>query len=112
MMKTIKDIEELTIVRESLDGIMGLIKLPDSGKASVVASWGGGWDHVSVAPRKTYNTPTWADMCYIKDLFFYEDEVVIQIHPAKSNYVNIKENCLHLWRPQGIEIPTPPTLYV
>ena len=111
-MKCIEDIEGLTIISNSLDGIIGLIKLPDSGKASVVASWGGGWDHVSVAPRKTYNIPTWADMCYIKDLFFKEEEVVIQIHPAKSTYVNLKENCLHLWRPQYKEIPTPPILYV
>ena len=63
-MKCIEDIEGLTIISNSLVCIIGLIKLPDSGKASVVASWGGGWDHVSVAPRKTYNIPTWADICH------------------------------------------------
>ena len=111
---SLKELNDLgvVVVNKGWDGFQGLIKLPDSGKASVIASWGGGWDHVSVAPRKTYNIPTWADMCYLKDLFFKDNEVVIQIHPAKSNYVNLKENCLHLWRPQDIEIPTPPNLYV
>ena len=43
---------------------------------------------------------------------FNEDEVVMQLHPAKKEYVNIKNNCLHLWRPIGVEIPTPPRFMV
>jgi hypothetical protein len=47
-------------------------------------------------------------MCFIKDLFWDAEDVVIQYHPAKSEYVNMHENTLHLWRPVGKEIPTPP----
>lgn len=73
-------------------------------KGSVI--WGEemGWDHVSFAP---YNgkTPTWNAMCELKDIFFNPEEVAIQIHPKKSEYVNIKDNCLHLWWKDGIELP-------
>jgi hypothetical protein len=98
--------------RITLDGIAGFIRLPDSGIASIVVSWGGGWEHVSVSPLKEYNTPTWADMCYIKELFFNDDEVVVQYHPRKADYVNFVSNCLHLWRPINGAIPTPPRFYV
>jgi len=38
----------------------------------------------------------------------YPDDVVMQLHPARSDYVNNHNFCLHLWRPQGQTIPTPP----
>jgi len=47
-------------------------------------------------------------MCFIKDLFWDGEDVVIQHHPKKSEYVNRHDNCLHLWRPVAVEIPTPP----
>lgn len=67
----------------------------------VIVSDGGGWDHVSVSLAN--RTPTWEEMCYVKDLFFRSDEVVMQLHPAKSEYVNFHPHCLHLWRPQTEE---------
>ncbi|MBR5818147.1 MAG: hypothetical protein IKY62_05825 [Clostridia bacterium] len=45
-------------------------------------------------------------------MFFREDETVVQYHPAKSEYVNNVPNCLHLWRPTGAEMPTPPAIMV
>lgn len=76
------------------------------------ASDGGGWEHVSVVPLSGNNVPTWKEMCVIKDMFFEEDEAVMQLHPKKSDYVNIYPNCLHLWKPTGIELPLPPKEYV
>jgi hypothetical protein len=71
----------------------------------VIASDGQGWEHVSVSlPNRC---PNWREMCFIKDLFWDEEDVVIQYHLAKSEYVNVHDNCLHLWRPVGVEIPTP-----
>ena len=64
----------------------------------VIASDGGGWDHVSVS--LTDRCPTWAEMCRVKDLFFEPEEVVVQYHPAASQYVNNHPNCLHLFRPR------------
>jgi len=71
----------------------------------VIASWGLGWDHVSVSMQK--QTPSWSHMCFVKNLFFLDSETVIQYHPAKTAYVNVHKNCLHLWRPQTEAIPLP-----
>jgi hypothetical protein len=76
----------------------------------IIASWGGGWDHVSVSLE--HRTPNWTEMSAVKDLFFYEEECVIQYHPPKSEYVNYHPFCLHLWRPQGKTIPLPPSIFV
>lgn len=51
-------------------------------------------------------------MCFMKDIFWNEDEVCMQIHPKKENYVNIMPYCLHIWRPINKEIPTPPNIMV
>lgn len=40
----------------------------------------------------------------LKDIFFDDEEEVYQIHPKKSEYVNLSENCLHLWKPIGHEL--------
>lgn len=63
-----------------------------------------GWEHVSVSPYGG-KMPTWDDMCEIKDIFWDDEEEVIQIHPKKSEYVNIMENCLHLWRHREMRLP-------
>ena len=90
----------------------GVFKVYVSGKSFfVIASNGGGWDHVSVH-RPNGKMPTWEEMCSIKDMFFDEEETVVQYHPKKSEYVNIHENCLHLWKPTAQELPTPPTIFV
>ena len=48
-------------------------------------------------------------MCFIKDLFWDGEDVVIQYHAKKSEYVNRYDNCLHLWRPVLEDhIPTTP----
>lgn len=79
----------------------------------VIASSGGGWEHVSVSPGgKKSRCPTWNEMCAIKNMFFDEEEVVMQLHPAKSEYVNIHPYCLHLWRPLEQKIPMPPVEFV
>ncbi len=76
------------------------------------------WEHVSVHGRYTRRnkkikvTPTWEDMCFVKDLFWDKDEVVVQYHPAEEDYVNVHEHCLHLWKPIQAEMPTPPKICV
>lgn len=67
----------------------------------VIASNGGGWDHVSVSASG--RCPTWPEMDHVKDLFFYGDEVVMQLHVAKRDHINFHPYCLHLWRPQTAE---------
>ena len=77
------------------------IPLPHAAILFVVVSDGGGWDHVSV--HVSGRCPTWQEMCYVKDLFFKDNEVVMQLHPAKSEYVNCHPFTLHMWRPQTKE---------
>ena len=112
-MKTIAEIKEnpkLEILQTSIDGISGILHMTGLRNCTVIASWSGGWEHVSVCPSN--RLPDWDEMCAIKDMFWNDDEVVMQLHPAKSNYVNLMENCLHLWKPIRQEIPVPPTLFV
>ena len=83
----------------------------------IIAGIGRGWDHVSVHARppqsddgllEVLRTPTWAEMDFIKRIFFLPHEVAIQIHPAEDKHVNIHEATLHLWRPHRRRIPLPP----
>lgn len=76
----------------------------------VIASWGEGWDHVSVSLAS--RCPTWDEMCFVKDFFFHQSECVIQYHPTQEDYINNHPYCLHLWRPQNCEIPKPPKIMV
>lgn len=92
-------------------GFTGEIHMP-KWTGTLIVSWDYGWEHVSVCPLKRKITPSWDDMCYIKDLFWREDEAVVQIHPEKAEYVNNMPNCLHLWKPAGKEMPLPPSILV
>lgn len=72
---------------------------------AVQASDGDGWEHVSVSIE--FRCPTWDEMCYIKNIFWDDEDCVMQLHPPKSKYVNNHQFCLHLWRPisENILIP-------
>jgi hypothetical protein len=113
-MKTLEEIKNtpnLIVLQHDDEGGSGRMMF---GKldASVIFSWGAGWDHVSIAPFKRNYIPSWDEMCKLKDMFFYPEETVLQYHPAQSQYVNQLGNCLHLWRPQHYEIPLPPPVMV
>lgn len=110
-LEELKQTSNLLIGSVGVDGGRGKIHY---GKlvASVIWSNGGGWEHVSIAPYRRSYTPSWDEMCKLKDMFFYDDEVVVQYHPAKSEYVNNVSNCLHLWRPLNDVLPTPPVIMV
>ncbi len=75
-----------------------------------------GWEHVSVHAVDTHfnkqRIPTWLEMCFVKDLFWESHEVVIQLHVANSDHINIHECVLHLWRPTKATISLPPKAFV
>jgi hypothetical protein len=85
-----------------------------------------GWEHVSVhayrpgsqRPRSVttkpdlVRTPAWKEMVYVKDLFWDAEDVVMQLHPKRSEYINQHPKVLHLWRSRLREIPTPPPILV
>jgi len=70
----------------------------------------GGWEHVSVSlPNRC---PTWDEMDRIKRLFWDDEDAVMQLHPPRSQWVNLHPYVLHLWRPTGAVIPLPPPVLV
>lgn len=106
------------------DGEYDPLDYADEQLLVVIASDGAGWEHVSVhvSVRKPNRqgqfvphhdeTPSWEEMCSVKDLFWGDDDCVVQFHPPKKEYVNDHENCLHLWRPVGYNIMTPSSILV
>ena len=114
-MKTLEEIKGtngLRILNTGIDGGVGELWRAGKPFATVIWSNGGGWEHVSICPYKRSYTPTWDEMCSLKDMFFHDNEVVVQFHPAKSEYINNMPNCLHLWRPLNEVMPTPPSIMV
>jgi len=75
------------------------------------------WEHVSVHAYREHadnrqRTPTWKEMNFVKRLFWDGDDVVMQLHPRESEYINQHPYTLHLWRPVARAIPTPPSIFV
>lgn len=91
-----------------------LIQRSDITVISVIASDGQGWEHVSVNCTTQYKerVPTWSEMCYIKNMFWDKEDVVIQYHPKETEYINHHKFTLHLWKKIGEEFLTPPIYLV
>ena len=108
----ITEIPNLLISATGIDGGCGHLYLNSVNAEPMAIVWsnGGGWEHVSVSYRR--KTPTWDEMCRVKELFFNDDETVVQYHPCKSEYVNIHQHCLHLWRKCGENAELPPKIFV
>lgn len=104
----------------SADGNNGVFRLPSPAPGwllLVVASDQEGWEHASVhaarqTGKATMRTPSWDEMCFIKDTFWDAGDVVMQLHPTRQEYVNEHPHTLHLWRPIGQTIPLPPRAMV
>lgn len=78
-----------------------------------------GWEHVSIRARslnaqnKMYErVPNWMEMCWLKELFWEDDECVVQFHPPKAAHVNTHPHVLHLWKFIGGVFPMPDKAYV
>ena len=97
----------------------GAFQIPNGSNVSlnIIATDGsdepgaGDWEHVSVhAVDKIFGkrrVPNWFEMCAVKDLFWDDDEAVVQFHPSKKDYVNTHECVLHLWRCKNQTFPLP-----
>lgn len=93
------------------DGCNGVFVIPfESNYLTVIISDGMGWEHVSVSLGN--RCPNWKEMCFIKDLFWEEDECVVQFHPPKKDYVNNHPNCLHLWKKVNVNFELPDKILV
>lgn len=82
-------------------------------KVKVIASDGMDWQHVSVSLHdKPEVAPSWKIMCAIKELFWEDEDWVVQYHPAKQENISNHNGCLHLWRPTKETFPIPPAIMV
>ena len=109
----IKSDKRLQILESGFDGMVCYLndkRYRPPREMAIIASWGGGWEHVSVSLRN--RCPTWDEMCLVKDIFWQDDECVVQFHPPKSEYVNLHLYCLHLWKKIGEKADLPPKEFV
>jgi hypothetical protein len=112
-----RDLERLDWSRVAVDergddgGAFRVASPIDRQPMVVIASFGAGWDHVSVSRKN--RVPNWAEMEFVKRLFFEDHETAVQFHVPSSDHVNMHPNVLHLWRPNdGREMPRPPSILV
>lgn len=92
-----------------------LVCVADSGERT-------GWEHVSAHTQElqkrkgnrrwVQRTPTWDEMCLVKDAFWDAEECVVQFHPPASEYVNNCAYSLHMWRHRTEPMPRPPSKLV
>ncbi len=95
-----------------VDGFAAIVRPDDMRDLNIIMGWGLGWEHASVSPRLEATVPSYAEMCWVKDLIWGDEEAVMQLHPRKSEYVNDNPHVLHLWRPVDAAIPEPPSILV
>ena len=55
-------------------------------------------EHASITPIVGSRLAGWEEMSELKDILWKDEEQCYQIFPKKSQYVNLKEDCLHIWR--------------
>lgn len=99
------------LASDEADGFNGMFLVrPFHRRLRVLATDGDGWRHVSISVSgNPWETPTWEEMCAVKELFWDAEETAMQLHPPRSEYVNNHPGCLHLWSPTGGHaIPRPP----
>ena len=105
------DVPEMrTSAADGNNGVFKVDSVEPGWTLFLIASDGLQWEHVSVRAQRTPSksrTPTWREMCQIKSLFWDAEDVVMQLHPKRSDYINNHPHVLHLWRPIGQTIPTP-----
>lgn len=111
MFKVPEEFREMPSTKADLNN--GYFRVP-VGKVvlQVIASDGYGWEHVSASLGT--RCPTWEEMSALKNIFWSEDDLVVQFHPPTSEHVNIHNFCLHLWRKIGSNAfcETPPLVLI
>lgn len=111
--KELSERSDFIVDLKGLDGGRGYFISGSQKGMTVIWSYGGGWEHVSIDGKK--RMPIWEEMCQLKDMFFEEDECCVQYHPPKSEYVNNIPYCLHIWKPieqYSGKLPMPPSMFV
>ena len=72
----------------------------ETAKISAINFKDSDFEHVMLNPQN--RLPTYEEMVSLKEIFWEQGEVTMQVHPAKSEYINIQKYTLHLWRHRSI----------
>lgn len=84
--------------------VMAAVESPDKGLE---------WQYANVSlPKHRLKNPSWEEMQLVKSLFWEPNEVVVQFHAPSRDRMPELPGCLRLWKPTGLEMPTPPTIHV
>lgn len=110
-MRTLEEIADnprVTVSRMTDSELYGYIRLRKSGKpldytlivSADQVSDNGKYhvEHASIACFDHSHIPSWEEMCEFKNIIWQDEEECYQIFPKKSQYVNIMQNCMHIWR--------------
>lgn len=92
----------IRVLEEGADGLCGWIYQRRGNRMFFIASWGMGWEHVSISHGN--RLPSWDEMCLARSIFWHDNECVVQYMQER------KGNIMHLWRPVGSDIPVPPKI--
>lgn len=60
------------------------------------------WEHIMLDLEEQGRCASYTEMSVLKETFWEESEIAIQVHPGKSNYINLRQYALHLWRSKSI----------
>lgn len=86
------------------------LHIVSSDSSDPMAHLAGGWEHVSVSlPNRC---PNWTEMCFVKNLFWGPEEIVMQFHPPESQNISNHPYCLHMWRNPNVGQALPPAILV
>jgi hypothetical protein len=66
-----------------------------------------GWRHLSVSNSQNRKLPDWMVLRRLKEAFYADEEWACQYFPAREEYINDCQWCLHLWSPLNDTLPTP-----
>ena len=114
-MRNLRELDEYRVKLPGWSGDAGcgafMLPSPKDGKPlAILASDGDDWEHVSVS--RSDRVPNWYEMEHVRRKFFKDDECVMQLHVPVADYVDGHTHghphCLHMWRPQKLDIPRPP----
>lgn len=108
-----RELQKVDLEKRELENLMGQVFAFTEGTRfyfpleNAVDAWCIGmkqndWEHVALDLEANKRCPTYQEMCRLKEYFFSENEIALQIHPRRDDYVNECYYRLHLWRNKAI----------
>ena len=92
------------IIQKEVNIETGVVELTDYTTEQNVtkrfAIGSGEWEHVCITHENSI--PEYEELVKLKEIAWKTSEIAMQVHPPKSEYVNIDQYALHLWRNKSV----------